>query len=342
MNMFNDVFLRACRRERTNYTPVWMMRQAGRYITEYRELRKTHSVLEICKTPELCSSVTMMPVEQLNVDAAIMFADIMLPLEGMGIELDIREGGPVIANPVRDAKSVSGLRESHPKESVPFVLEAIRLIKKQLNVPLIGFSGAPFTLASYIIEGGPSRTFTLTKLLMYSKPDVWQGLMERLTRVVLAYLNAQINAGVDAVQLFDSWAGCLSPQDYREFVLPYSGKVFKGLQKVPSIHFGTGTSELLGLMKEAGGDVIGIDWRVPLGRAWERLGHDVGIQGNLDPSVLLGREETIKKRVLDVLGEADDRPGHIFNLGHGVLPETPPANAAAMVKAVHEYSQRDA
>lgn len=338
---FNDRFLKACRREKTDCTPVWFMRQAGRYQPEYRRLREKYSLMELATDPELCAEVTLLPVEQLGVDAAILFSDIMLPLGPMGVRFQIKENvGPVIERPVRDAKDVERLRPLEPESDLPFVLEAIRLLRKELNVPLIGFAGAPFTLASYLIEGGPSRTFSRTKALMFSRPDVWRALMDRLTDAVVAYLKAQVRAGAQALQIFDSWVGCLSAQDYEQFVLPFMQRLFARLEGlgVPLIHFGVGTGHLLKLMKRAGGDVIGLDWRVPLGEAWRELNHEVAVQGNLDPAALLGPWDLIEQRMLEILRQAGGRPGHIFNLGHGVLPETDPATLKRLVELVHERS----
>lgn len=345
MALANDRFLKACWREPANCTPVWFMRQAGRYLPEYRKIREKYDILTICQTPELCAQVTLLPIKKLNVDAAIIFADIMLPLGAMGVAFEFKENvGPVIHNPIRDQTAVEALHLVEPEEAVPFVLEAIRMVHQELDggVPLIGFAGGPFTLASYLIEGGPTRDFARTKRLMCGEPSAWHALMAKLTQVALRYLQAQIQAGVQAVQLFDSWIGCLSPHDYQEFVLPYSRQIFEGLKDahVPCIHFGTGTSTLLELMKAAGGDVIGIDWRIELDEAWARLGYAVGIQGNLDPAMLLGPFEQIARRVHDILQRAGNRPGHIFNLGHGVLPETPVDTVVRLVEIVHEYSRK--
>jgi uroporphyrinogen decarboxylase len=341
MNGFNDRFLKACRREPTDCTPVWFMRQAGRYQPEYRELRKKYSLLEIATTPELCAEVTLLPVRQLGVDAAILFSDIMLPLGPMGVCFQIQENvGPVIERPIREPKDVERLRPLEPEDDLPFMLEAIRLLRQELEVPLIGFAGAPFTLSSYLIEGGPSGAFTRTKALMYEQPALWHSLLRKLTDTVATFLRAQVRAGAQALQIFDSWVGCLSPQDYREFVLPHMQRLFaelKGLN-VPVIHFGVGTGSLLKLMKEAGGGVIGLDWRVELGEAWAELSHDVAVQGNLDPAVLLGPWDAIERRALEVLKKANGRPGHIFNLGHGVLPETSPDVLKRLVELVHERS----
>ena len=321
------------------------MRQAGRYLPQYRKIREKHDVVSICKDPDLCSQVTTLPVDVLGVDAAIMFADIMLPLEGLGVEFEIKEGvGPIIQKPIRDLQTAQSLSDLDPKNDVPFVLEAIKETKKRLGgrVPLIGFCGAPFTLASYMIEGRPSRDFVNTKTLMYRDPKTWQLLMDALSTGMSLYLQAQIRAGVDAVQLFDSWVGCLSPQDYREYVLPYSRRIMKDLEGtgVPRIHFGTGTSNFLVEMKEAGGDVFSIDWRIPIDVAWQRLGTDVAIQGNLDPTVLMADQTLIESQAATILKRVGGRPGHIFNLGHGMLPEVPTEKVVELVKFVHESTKR--
>jgi len=341
----NNRFLRACWREPVDYTPVWFMRQAGRYMAEYRKIRKKYDILSICKTPEVAAQVTLQPIHRLRVDAAIIFADILLPLQGMGIDLAFTKGeGPAIRNPVRTSADVKALRMIEPREDLSFVMEAIKIVKKELNgkVPLIGFSGAPFTVASYLIEGGHSAHYIHTKLMMYKAPDTWHALMQKLSQVTMEYLRSQIHAGAQAVQIFDSWVGCLSPGDYRNFVLPYTRQVIQGLkgERVPIIHFGTGTSNLLELMKSAGSDVIGVDWRIDLDQAWKRLRYDVAIQGNLDPVALFGPLNEIEKRVQDILRRAANRPGHIFNLGHGILPQTPVEHVAAVVEMVHNYSRR--
>ena len=337
-------FLRACRREPTEYTPVWLLRQAGRFMPEYRALRARFGFLELCKNPEAAAEVTLLPVERLGVDAAIIFADILLPLEPMGVGLEFAKGeGPVIHRPVRSAADVAGLASVDPQEATPFVFEAIRTVRKALSerVPLIGFAGAPFTVASYLIEGGASREYLHTKRLMHADPSTWHALMERLVKVTVGYLNGQIAAGAQAVQLFDSWVGALSPADYREFVLPHTRGVIRGLTPgVSVIHFSTGTGGLLELVREAGGDVIGLDWRVDLADAWKRLGYDVAVQGNLDPAILLAKPAEIKRHVRAILDRAAGRPGHIFNLGHGVLPETPVEHVIAMVEMVHELARR--
>jgi uroporphyrinogen decarboxylase len=287
----NDSFLRACRREPVDATPVWFMRQAGRYMAEYRAIREKHSLLEICYQPELAAEVTMQPVRALGVDAAILFADILLPIIPLGLGLEFAKGeGPVIGKPVRTLEDVMAMRPVHAETDLGYVMEAIRILRRELNVPLIGFCGAPFTVASYIIEGGSSREFLKTKTMMYSAPEVWQALMNRLSDVLAEYLVGQIRAGAQAVQIFDSWVGALSPQDYENFVLPYSQKVLQAAraENVPVVHFGTNTTTLLPLMKRAGGDVIGLDWRIPLDDGWSLLGHDVAVQGNLDPAQKAG------------------------------------------------------
>jgi len=338
------IFLRACRQKKTEYTPVWLMRQAGRFLREYRSLRRRYDFLTLCKTPDLATQVTLMPIKRLGVDAAIIFADILLPLEPMGIDLEFTKGeGPVIHNPPRSRAGVEQLGHIEAEADLAFVMEAIKAVCRELKgeIPLIGFSGAPFTLASYLLEGGGMKDFTRTKSLMYQDPSCWHLLMEKLSAAVCSYLNAQVRAGTGAVQVFDSWAGALSPQDYREFVLPHSQQVFQELPpEVPTIHFATGASGILELMQEAGGDVIGIDWRINLDAAWGRLGYKVGIQGNLDPAALFGPQERIESAVVEILDKAGGRPGHIFNLGHGVLPQTPEENVITMVEAVHRLSKR--
>lgn len=337
----NSVFIKACNREPTDYTPIWLMRQAGRFLREYRELRARVSFLELCKTPELAAEVTLMAVDRLGVDAAIIFADILLILEPLGVELEFSKGeGPRIKKPLRSTKALDTLREFNPDE-LDFVYKAVEISRRALapEIALIGFAGAPFTVASYLIEGGSSRNYENTKGLMYRDPEAWHVLMDKLTHATLLYLNRQIDSGADAVQIFDSWVGCLSPEDYRDFVLPYMKKLIQGIRPgVPVIHFGTGTASLLDLMKEAGSSVIGLDWRIELDEAWKRLGYDVAIQGNLDPAVLLATPSEIKRRAIRILDKAAGREGHIFNLGHGVLPSTPVDNVLTLVDTVHEYS----
>jgi len=337
-------FLGACRREKTPYTPVWLMRQAGRYMEEYRKLRAEYSFLELCKRPDLAAEITVAPVEKLGVDAAILFADILLVLEPMGLGLEYsKDDGPVIRAQIRSRTDVEELNEFEPEAELPYVFEAVRKARAALGgkVPLIGFAGAPFTLASYIVEGGGSRNYLKTKKLIYSDPGAWKALMERLATVVAKYLNAQIAAGAQTVQLFDSWAGCLSPGDYQRYVLPYTRAAIAAITPgTPVIHFSTGTAGMLKLVREAGGDVIGVDWRIHLDDAWSTIGHDIGIQGNFDPAALLAKPKEIRSRVEEILNRAGGRPGHIFNLGHGVFPETPIENVVSMVKAVHELSAR--
>ena len=339
-------FLDACHRRQPDATPIWFMRQAGRCLAEYRELRKRYDILTMAKTPELCAQVTVMPVETFGVDAAVLYADIMLPLEGMGISLEIQPDiGPIIHNPVRTMQDVEALRIIDPEESTGFVMEAIRLVRRELEgkQAVIGFSGAPFTLACYMIEGCPSRDYSLAKSLMYGQPEVWHALMNKLTEVVSRYLVAQIKAGADAVQLFDSWVGALGPSVYKQFVQPYSRRIFQAVKQTgtPSIHFGTGTASLLELMTEAGGDIISVDWRVDLDDAWARIGYERGIQGNLDPTLLLTDWNTIEAGMKDILRRANNRPGHIFNLGHGVLAPTDPDMLRRLVDAVHEATARN-
>jgi uroporphyrinogen decarboxylase len=336
--------MRACRREPVPYTPIWLMRQAGRYMREYREVRARTTFLELCKTPSLAAEVTVTAAERLGVDAAIIFADILLILEPMGVELEFAEGeGPVIHNPVRQASDVERLREVEDPKALEFVYEAIRQTRRALkpDIPLIGFSGAPFTLASYLIEGGGSKNYVHTKRLMYDDAGAWHAMMSLIARALVKYLNAQVEAGAQAVQLFDSWVGCLSPDDYREFVLPHTREVISNVTaEAPVIHFGTGTAALLELMREAGGDVIGLDWRVRLDDGWRRVGHDVAVMGNLDPVALFASQDTINAQAKRILDQAGGRNGHIFNLGHGILPETPVENVIALVNMVHEMSAR--
>lgn len=336
-------FLRACYRLPNEITPVWFMRQAGRYMAEYRAIREKHSLLEICYQPELAAEVTLQPVKALCVDAAILFADILLPAIPLGVGLEFAKGeGPVLQHPVRTIEDVKNLRPVNPETDLGYVMNAIRILRGELtDIPLIGFCGAPFTVASYIIEGGSSREFLKTKSMMYSAPEVWHALMDKLSVVLADYLVAQIRAGAQAVQMFDSWVGALSPQDYEEFVLPYSQYILQAAKRenVPTIHFGTNTTTLLPLMKQAGSNVIGLDWRLPLDQGWSLLGDDVAVQGNLDPAFLFAPLPEIKKRVHDIMDRANGKPGHIFNLGHGILQHTPVDNVKAVVDMVHEFSQ---
>jgi uroporphyrinogen decarboxylase len=340
----NDRFLQACRRESVDATPVWFMRQAGRSFAAYRQLRERYAILDLAKTPDLCAEVTLMPVRELGVDAAVMFADIMLPLEPMGVELRIEpEVGPIIDRPIRSAADVAALRPFDPNR-VSFTLDAIRIVRRELDgkAGVIGFSGAPFTLACYLIEGRPSRDFAIAKSFMYREPAAWHDLMERLSAMVVLYLQAQVEAGAQVVQLFDSWVGGLGPGDYATFVQPHVRRIFDSLHGIPSIHFGTGTSALLELMADTGGDVIGIDQRLSLADAWRRVGHERGIQGNLDAARLLAGWEATEAGARQVLDEAAGRSGHIFNLGHGVLPTTDPGLLRRLVDLVHEETGRTA
>jgi uroporphyrinogen decarboxylase len=328
---------RACRREAVERTPVWFMRQAGRSLPEYRELRKKHDLFSVCRQPELCAEVTLQPVRAHNVDAAVMFADIMLPVIGMGIDVELVENvGPVIAEPIRTSADVERLVVPDPEEAVPFILEAVSLVRAELAAEkgLVGFAGGPFTVAGYLIEGRPTREFKQTKACMYGSPEVWHALMEKLAGTFSAYLRAKVEAGADVIQLFDSWVGTLSEPDYEEFVAPYSARVLAAVD-VPTIHFGTGAVHLLPAMTAVGGDVIGLDWRVPIDRGWEIVGHDHGVQGNLDPALLLGPWDRVAASANAILDAVGGRHGHIFNLGHGVLPETDPADLARLVELVH-------
>jgi len=341
---YQSPFMKACRQEPCDVTPVWLMRQAGRYMKEYREVRAQTTFLDLCKNPSLCSEVMLTAVEKLGVDAAIIFSDLLPILEPMGLELEYQAGeGPVIHNPVRDASDVDRILELEDVSPLDFVMETVRQTRQDLpeDLPLIGFSGAPFTLLSYVIEGGSSRNYLHTKKLMYRDPGAWRTLMERFQRAVTNYLNAQIDAGAQCVQLFDSWAGSLSPQDYRQYVLPYVQRIIKDLPPtVPVINFATGNPALLPLLAETDCAVVGVDWRIGLADAWREIGHQKAVQGNLDPTILLSDPEEIRRHVQFVLDQAENRPGHIFNLGHGVLPQTPVEHAIAVVELVHELSQR--
>ncbi|MBE0475495.1 MAG: uroporphyrinogen decarboxylase [Coriobacteriia bacterium] len=340
---YDDLFLRACRREPTERTPVWMMRQAGRYMPEYRAIRARHGFLEMCKTPEIAAEVTLQPVDLIGVDAAILFADILLPLEGMGLQLEFAKGeGPVIHNPVRSLADARRLRVADPYEDTGYVMEAVRLCRRELEgkVPLIGFAGAPFTLASYMIEGGSTRAYIRCKTLMWSEPDAWSALMEVTTDTVIAYLEAQIASGAQAVQVFDSWVGFLSPADYAEHVLPHTRRLIERVSAagVPVVNFANNASAMLGLVMEAGGDVIGLDWRMDMADALERVGPGFAVQGNLDPMTLFAPVPVIQERARRILDAVGTRPGHVFNLGHGIHKDTDPAHARALVDFVREYS----
>jgi uroporphyrinogen decarboxylase len=338
--MTTGPFLRAARRLPTEYTPVWFMRQAGRTLPEYRKVRERWTLLEICTLPDVCAEVTLQPMRRMPLDAAVMFGDIMLPLVGVGVDLDIIEKvGPVIASPVRDMAGVERLRDLEPEADVPAVLEAVRLVRGELEPhrAVLGFAGAPFTLASYLVEGKPTRDFVHTKALMHGAPEVWHALMERLTETFARYVAAQVRAGADVVQVFDSWAGALSVEDYGEFAAPYSAQILAAVD-VPTIHFATGATHLLPALAAAGGDVIGLDWRLPLDEGWELVGEDRGVQGNLDPAVLLGPWERVEDAARGILARAGGRRGHVFNLGHGVLPQTEPERLGRLARLVQEAS----
>lgn len=340
----NSRFLKACRREPVDTTPVWIMRQAGRYLPEYMAVRSKVTFMELCKSPELAAEVTLTAQRVLDVDAAILFADLLPILEPMGLDLEYAQGeGPVIHNPVRTAAEVDRVHEVPDMKALQFVFDTVKLVRRDLpaDIPLIGFAGAPFTLASYIIEGAGSKNYVATKSLMYTDRGAWNALLEKLSRSLIRYLKEQIDAGCQVVQLFDSWAGCLSPHDYREYVLPHTRKIISSLPPdIPVINFLTGNPALLPLCREAGGDVIGLDWRVDFAEGWKLVGADRGVQGNLDPVVLLADLGTIQKRTKEILAAAGGRPGHIFNLGHGVMPNINPAHVKALVKMVHEFGAR--
>ena len=337
--MAEPLLVRACRREPVERTPVWFMRQAGRSLPEYREIRKRYDLFEVCRRPELCAEVTLQPVRAHGVDAAVMFADIMLPVAGMGIGVELVEGvGPVIAEPIKTAADVERLGVPEPDEAVPFVLDAVRLVRKALppEQAVVGFAGGPFTVAGYLVEGKPTRDFVKTKACMYGAPEVWHALMEKLAETFGLYLRSQVREGADVIQLFDSWVGALSVEDYREFVAPYSARVLAAVEEVPTIHFGTGTAHLLADMAAAGGDVIGLDWRIPIEEGWAIVGEDRGVQGNLDPALLLAPWERVEVAALRILEAVRGRRGHVFNLGHGVLPATDPADLRRLTELVHE------
>lgn len=341
----NDTFLKACRGEEVSYTPVWLMRQAGRYMKEYQEVRSKVDFLTLCKTPELAAKVTLQPIELLKADAAILFSDILIPVEAMGMHLEFTDKkGPVLGEPVRTKAGVEKLVIPDTEDSMPFVLETIKILRRELadKVPLIGFSGAPWTLATYIIEGGSSKTFLHTKKMMYQNPGLFNQLLEKITATVIEYLTAQIKAGAQAVQIFDSWAGILAPYDYENVVFPYVKTAVKALKKfdVPVIYFANDCAGILSIVKKCGADVIGVDWRVDMHKAVKKIGKKAAIQGNLDPVVLFAPQSHIEERVQDVLDKAEGASGHIFNLGHGILPETPVENAQYMVEAVHRLSRK--
>jgi uroporphyrinogen decarboxylase len=338
----DPLLVRACRREPVERTPIWFMRQAGRSLPEYRKIRERHDLFGICAQPELAAEVTLQPVRRHGVDAAVLFADIVLPVVPMGADVRLVEGvGPVIDEPVRTREAVERLRVPEPEEAFGHVLEAVRIVRAELRPEqaLVGFCGGPFTVAGYLVEGRPSRDFLAVKRLMYGDPDVWHALLDRLADTFARYVAAKADAGADVIQLFDSWVGVLSPGDYEEFVAPYSARILAALD-VPTIHFGTGTAHLLPSMARAGGDVIGLDWRVPLDAGWVAVGDDRGVQGNLDPTLLLGPWPRVEAGALDVLERAAGRPGHVFNLGHGVLPQTNPDDLGRLVGLVHERTAR--
>ncbi|OYD09653.1 uroporphyrinogen decarboxylase [Paludifilum halophilum] len=340
---FNDTFLRACRQEPTEYTPVWYMRQAGRYQPEYRRIREKYSFFEMSETPEVCAEVTRLPVEQLGVDAAILFADIMTPLKPIGVDVNIRPGvGPVISNPVRSEADVRRLRELDPESHIPFISESIHILKEQLSVPLIGFAGAPFTLASYLVEGGPSKNYHMTKGLMYAQPGVWNLLMEKLGSLTVSYLKAQVKAGAHAVQVFDSWVGALNEDDYRTYVAPVMHRIFTEIKQstdVPVIYFGIGAGHLLEEWGRLPVDVIGLDWRTSIDAA-RRMGIRKTLQGNLDPSLLLAPWEIIEKKAKEILDQGASVPGYIFNLGHGTFPEVQVETLQRLTALIHDYTKK--
>ncbi|KIE50311.1 MAG: uroporphyrinogen decarboxylase [marine actinobacterium MedAcidi-G2B] len=340
ISLYDSPFLAACRSEPHDHTPVWFMRQAGRSLPEYRKIRGEGSILDAIKDAELSAEITLQPVHRYNTDAAILYSDIVVPLHALGFGVEIQPGiGPVVENPFRSIEDLKRLRPLDPDSDTPYVLETIQLLVEELAVPLIGFAGAPFTLASYLIEGAPSRTYTKTKALMMNDPELWDSLMSRLVEIVISSLRSQISAGVSAIQLFDSWAGALSPSAYERFVLPYTKEIFSSIQneEVPTVHFGVGTGEILHLMASAGSSVMGVDWRTPLDVARDRLGSEVALQGNLDPAICFASENAISTEVRNILEKNAGHPGHIFNLGHGVLPETDPKVLERIVEQVHSY-----
>ena len=340
ISLYDSPFLAACRSEPHDHTPVWFMRQAGRSLPEYRKIRGEGSILDAIKDAELSAEITLQPVHRYNTDAAILYSDIVVPLHALGFGVEIQPGiGPVVESPFRSIEDLKRLRPLDPDSDTPYVLETIQLLVEELAVPLIGFAGAPFTLASYLIEGAPSRTYTKTKALMMNDPELWDSLMSRLVEIVISSLRSQISAGVSAIQLFDSWAGALSPSAYERFVLPYTKEIFSSIQneEVPTVHFGVGTGEILHLMASAGSSVMGVDWRTPLDVARDRLGSEVALQGNLDPAMCFASENAISTEVRNILEKNAGHPGHIFNLGHGVLPETDPKVLERIVEQVHSY-----
>ncbi|MGW4470511.1 uroporphyrinogen decarboxylase [Nonomuraea sp. NPDC004354] len=343
MNLADSAFLRACRRQPVPHTPVWYMRQAGRSLPEYLKVREGVPMLTACARPDLIVEITLQPVRRYGVDAAIFFSDIVVPLKAIGVDLDIKPGvGPVVADPIRDRAGLAALRPLEPGD-VPYVTESIEALVGELGgTPLIGFAGAPFTLASYLIEGGPSKNHDHTKAMMYGEPALWHALMDRLTGIVIEHLRIQIRAGASAVQLFDSWVGAVAPDDYRELVLPYTRRIFTAVSEVPRIHFGVGTGELLGVLGEAGPDVVGVDWRVPLDEAARRVGPGKALQGNLDPAILLAPWEAVERKARQILERGRAAEGHVFNLGHGVLPSTDPDQLRRLTDLVHSFTPESA
>ena len=339
--MMNDTFLKACRGEQTGYTPVWFMRQAGRYLPEYQQIRGKVSFLELCKSPELCTEVTLQPIRRFGFDAAILFSDILIPMEAMGLALDFHEGrGPIFADPVRSKQAVDTLIVPDPEEAVPFVLDTIRLLRRELEVPLIGFAGAPFTLATYLIEGGSSKVFLQTKKMMFQEPELYHNLLSKITACTSAYLQAQVRAGAQALQLFDSWAGILAPCDYAQFAMPYVQSIIADLRSmtdIPLIYFANNGATLTGMTTTLDADVLGFDWRLPIKEAVHLAGNHA-VQGNLDPLALFLPQEKLEQRIKGMLDDARYAKGYIFNLGHGILPETPPDQARIAVEAVHRFS----
>lgn len=333
----NITFLDACYGKKTMYTPVWYMRQAGRYLPEYRKLKETYNILDIVKTPELAAKVSLQPIDILDVDAAILFADIMIPLLGSGVDLEIVEHiGPVIKHPIKSLSDVKKIGKLNPEENTPYLLETIKILRNELKIPLIGFSAAPFTLASYLIEGKPTRDFLKTKSFIYTNTPAWELLMQKLSDMIIVYLQSQVNAGVQALQLFDSWVGCLSEKDYQEYVLPHTKRVFESIdQTIPSVHFGTNTAGFLTSFSSVTCNVISVDWRISIDKAWKEIGYDKAIQGNLDPALLLGDFSLIKRRVDEIFASLPKREGYIFNLGHGVLPVTPVENLRKLTEYIH-------
>lgn len=343
MSTFNDTFLKACRKEKTAYTPVWFMRQAGRYQKEYMAIKEKYSIIDICKIPEVCAEVTFLPINQFELDAAIVFSDILIPLEGMGISFEYKKGyGPLIHNPIKTVRDVQNLKPITPEKDLHFTGTALGILKKGLNIPCLGFVGAPFTLASYMIEGGPSKNYEKMKAFMYNESKSWHQLMDKLATEMAVYLNYQVESGAMAVQIFDSWVGALDYDDYKEYVFPHMVKMVKLVKAstdVPVILFGVNSSHLLGLLKDTGADVVGIDWKTNLARAWKRLDYEVAVQGNLDPTALFADWSVIEEKTKKILDSVKGQTGHIFNLGHGILPGTPVENVKRLAQFVHSYSK---